>query len=183
MKKLTFLTIALIVLFSAHQVSAVSDKANEKAGNNPSSEKKNENSQNNNPTVVVADDENEVSVTPSVSPSLAWKNHGQYVSSVAKTHPGGDVVSAAARSSIGKKAKTSVTPSISPTTTPSGTLTPTPTEDPDATPTGSLTPTETPTETPTPTVTGTPDLIQPIQNLIERLEDLIETLKNAFNLE
>lgn len=55
-------------------------------------------------------------------PSAEWKNHGSYVSCVAKTHPGGQVVSEAARSDVGKKHQPSVTPSVSPTET----LTPTP---------------------------------------------------------
>lgn len=50
-----------------------------------------------------------------------WKNHGAYVSCVAHTHPGGQVVSDAARSDIGKKHNTapSVTPSPTNTPTPS----------------------------------------------------------------
>ena len=36
-------------------------------------------------------------------PNADWKNHGEYVSCVAHTHPGGQVVSEAARSDIGKK--------------------------------------------------------------------------------
>jgi len=32
-----------------------------------------------------------------------WNNHGEFVSCVAKTHPGGAAVSAAARSDVGKK--------------------------------------------------------------------------------
>ena len=56
-------------------------------------------------------------VTPSVTPTVTevdendggcdpnahWKNHGAYVSCVAHLHPGGKVVSEAARSEIGKK--------------------------------------------------------------------------------
>jgi hypothetical protein len=55
-------------------------------------------------------------------PNAEWKNHGAYVSCVAKTHPGGDAVSAAARSDVGKKhldetptGSPSATPSVSPT--------------------------------------------------------------------
>ena len=36
-------------------------------------------------------------------PDDEWKNHGEYVSCVAHTHPGGAAVSAAAQSDIGKK--------------------------------------------------------------------------------
>lgn len=53
-------------------------------------------------------------------PSLQWKNHGAYVSCVAHTHPGGQVVAAAAKSDIGKKhGSVSVTPSVSPSVSPS----------------------------------------------------------------
>lgn len=183
MKKLAFLTLAIIILFSAHQTYAVNNHANEKASNNPSSEKRNENSikeendeqepadeNENTPTVTEVDDNGEVE----------WKNHGQYVSSVAKTHPGGQVVSAAARSDIGKKNKgivtPSVSPSVSPTILPSGTITPTPTEDPSATPSPTL------TETPTPTLDPVQGLNEQLGGIIAALENLIQTLKNIFNL-
>jgi hypothetical protein len=58
-------------------------------------------------------------------PDATWKNHGQYVSCVAKTHPGGQVVSAAARSDVGKKHH-AVTPTATPSAEPTETLTPTP---------------------------------------------------------
>lgn len=58
-----------------------------------------------------------------------WKNHGEYVSCVARLHLDGDEVSEAARSEIGKKAddhdndgdddiSPTITPSVSPTITP-----------------------------------------------------------------
>lgn len=58
-----------------------------------------------------------------------WKNHGEYVSCVAKKHLGGKEVSEAARSEIGKKSDDhgndgdddilpTITPSVSPTITP-----------------------------------------------------------------
>lgn len=173
MKKLSFLTLALVILFSAHQVSAVSDKANENSSNNPSSEKRNEKS---NKAETEIEDE-DATITPSVTETEEWKNHGQYVRSVAHTKPGGSVVSAAARSNIGKKKATpSVT--VSPTLTPSVTLSPTPTDDPNATPSPTLT--ETPTPTPTPTELSSLEL--QIKDLIQVLKDLIKQLKNPFNL-
>lgn len=48
-------------------------------------------------------------------PDADWKNHGAYVSCVAKTHPGGEVVSAAAHSNVGKKHQPTATPSATPT--------------------------------------------------------------------
>jgi hypothetical protein len=83
-----------------------------------------------------------ITTTPSVSPNAAcdpnaqWKNHGQYVSCVAKQGLGGQAVSAAARSDVGKK-KAQVTPSVSPSVSPT------------ASP--SVSPTITPSESPTPT--------------------------------
>ena len=60
-------------------------------------------------------------VLAACDPNAEWKNHGQYVSCVAKQHLGGEVTSAAARSDVGKK-KQSVTPTL--TVAPSVTVTP-----------------------------------------------------------
>ena len=49
-------------------------------------------------------------------PNAEWKNHGEYVSCVAHTHPGGQVVSDAAHSDVGKNKN--ITPTIPPTETP-----------------------------------------------------------------
>lgn len=61
----------------------------------------------------------QVSPTQTVcDPNAEWKNHGAYVSCVAKMHPGGEVVAAAAKSDIGKKShesSPSATPTVSPT--------------------------------------------------------------------
>lgn len=180
MKKLTFTILSIIILFSAHQVSAANDKAkNEKASNNPSVEKRNENSKKEEVGKIGgARKEAEEKLEDG---EQEWKNHGQYVSSVAKTHPGGEVVSAAARSSIGKKGATlpTLTPSVSPTTTPTatptGTIAPTPTDDPDATPSPTL------TVTPTPGGEGE-ELNAQLEGIIEVLESLISTLKGLLNL-
>lgn len=56
-------------------------------------------------------------------PEAEWKNHGEYVSCVAKMHPDGQSVAEAARSDVGKKHQPTTTPSV----TPSVTETPTPT--------------------------------------------------------
>ncbi len=74
------------------------------------------------------------------NPDDQWKNHGEYVSCVARLHLGSATTSAAAKSDIGKKeAKEKETEDngneISPTAAPSGTLTPTPTSTISATPT------------------------------------------------
>lgn len=54
--------------------------------------------------------------TKTCDPNANWKNHGEYVSCVAKLHQGGSTVSAAARSDVGKKHST---PSATPAATPS----------------------------------------------------------------
>lgn len=49
-------------------------------------------------------------------PAASWKNHGQYVSCVAKLHQGGVVVSTAAKAETGKKSEVTPVPSVSPST-------------------------------------------------------------------
>ncbi len=72
------------------------------------------------------------SANQTCDPAGPWKNHGEYLSCVAKLKLGGKVVSESAKSDIGKKnhistpsgdATESVTPSASPEATSSGTLT------------------------------------------------------------
>lgn len=182
MKKLTFATLSLIILLSAHQVSASNDKGN-KSEDNPSINKSNEHSGKEDKSKIEVNDDDE------------WKNHGQFVSSVARTHSGGEEVSEAAHSSIGKKHDDDndnddndnddddITPSVSPTqtptetptVTPSETLTPTPTEDPNSTPSPTL------TETPTPTP-GEGSNANAMQEIISTIGGLINTLKNLLNL-
>ena len=133
-------------------------------------------------------------------PNAEWKNHGAYVSCVAKQKPGGHVVSEAAKSDVGKKNNEeipSVTPIVTATPTlspePTGEVTPTPTEE--ATPTLTPTPTVEATPTPTeevPTPTAEPTLGEEfvtveesennvlIRNLIETLKDLIKSLKDLL---
>ncbi len=69
------------------------------------------------------DNDNDDSVTASQSCDIAalWKNHGSFVSCMAKLHLGGASVSAAAQSDIGKEhdEDESVSPSASPSPTPS----------------------------------------------------------------
>lgn len=69
-------------------------------------------------------------VPQSCNPDANWKNHGEYVSCVAKLHQGGKNVSEAAKSDIGKKDKddeeneVEVSPSPSPSPTGIGTTSP-----------------------------------------------------------
>lgn len=174
MKKLTFLLLTILIVASAHQAHAVSDKANDKSSNNPSAEKRNENSiKIETPEEEVEDADDDISVTP--SETEAWKNHGQYVKSVAQTHPGGKIVSEAARSSIGKKKQPSVTPSVSPSIFPSPTVTPT--ENPTATPSVTITITPSPTEAVT-----NEQLSAQIKSLLDEIKELLKSLRHAFKV-
>ena len=117
-----------------------------------------------------------VGQTQTCDQNAEWKNHGQYVSCVAKTNPGGQVVSAAARSNIGKKktlGTTSPTPSVSPsiTVTPTESVSPTPTSTPSATP----------TEDPTLTPTITPDDITVTFNPLESIKSFFKRISDLFN--
>lgn len=60
----------------------------------------------------------------SCNPDANWKNHGEYVSCVAKIHQGGKNVSEAAKSDIGKK-EASPSPSVSPSAPSSASPSPT----------------------------------------------------------
>src|SRR5260221_11272630 len=63
--------------------------------------------------------------TPDCDKDKVWKNHGQFVSCVAHEHQGGEEVSEAARSDIGKKHhQPSASPSAIPTASPSPSPTP-----------------------------------------------------------
>lgn len=117
-----------------------------------------------------------VSPAPSCDPSDDWKNHGAYVSCVARLHQGGAVVSAAAKAEIGKPKATpapeeeededsetsSPSPSFSPTASPSAS----PSGSPSATPASGA-----------PLVEGAKieisALIQTLQNIITSLQHLM----------
>ena len=184
MKKITFATLSFIILFAAQQVAATNDLVNPNTNNNQGAlERK-----------AHANKQEDISITQtSVTPMNSdFKNHGQYVSSVAHEHPGGAIVSEAAKSSIGKDEKDnndgtgspSVTPTITPTTSPSET----PSVTPSITETPSITPTDTPTATPsvtiTPTITpiDTQTLVTQLQTFLEKLQNLITDLKNSLHV-
>lgn len=132
-----------------------------------------------------------------------FKNHGQFVSSVAGTHPGGEEVSEAAKSDIGKKEHDNdldddeddddggivipPTPGVSPspTVSPSPLASPTP----DVSPTPGVSPTPdvspTPEASPSPSVSPSPlattqDQVTFLQGLVDRLNSILTTLKNLL---
>lgn len=140
MKHTTALTLVLLLTIAATPAFAApnENKSNNGKANGHNNEKKAVQEVQALEVSIDPSGEPTISVAPSqaVSPSVTWKNHGQYVSSVAKTHPGGAVVSAAAKSDIGKKQKHNPTPSILPSATPSAA----PSIEPSAEPTISTTP-------------------------------------------
>ncbi len=113
-------------------------------------------------------------------PNAQWKNHGAYVSCVAKQKPGGQVVSEAAKSDVGKK-NADTTPIVTPDVTETPTPTPEPNGEVTPTPTEEITPTPTVEETPTPTPGEELVEIETennalIRGLIQSLQDLIKSL-------
>lgn len=79
--------------------------------------------------------------SPTCAPAAQWKNHGDYVSCVAKLHQGGQAVSAAAKSDIGKKhasVSASLSPSPSSTSSASPSFAPSPSSSESASISGTL---------------------------------------------
>lgn len=95
------------------------------------------------------------------------KNHGAYVSCIARKHEGGESVSAAARSSIGKKDEKDDedenTFSVTPTVIPTVAVTASPTVSPSVTPVSSTTQVES-------------AIAAQLKSLIEELQNLINFL-------
>jgi hypothetical protein len=81
------------------------------------------------------------------APEGQWKNHGDYVKCVAQLHQGGQAVSEAARSDIGKKqATTSASFAPSPSASASASMSPSPVSTDSASPLPSFSPTPEATE-------------------------------------
>lgn len=183
MKKLTFATLSIIILFAAQQVAASNEHANEHANSNSGIQTHEEKENDHKTTVTIS------KTQPTTTTSPSFRNHGEAVSEEAHEHEGGKAVSLVAKSDAGKKhhdeednnddddnnisITPSVTPSTSPSVTPSDTPSVTPSETPSVTP--SETPTATPSETLTPTVTPTEAqaLGAGLKDFLEKLKDLI----------
>lgn len=102
------------------------------------------------------------------NPSLEWKNHGAYVSCVAKLKMGGQAVSEAARSDVGKKnknpnASASASPSVSPS--PSATASASPSASPEASASAAL---------------SFNAMGDQIMDWVSQIEDLIGKIKGFF---
>ena len=119
------LGLLLIVAFSIVTASAQNGNSNPPNGNSnsngqtnrsengSSNSKSNSGNKNNSATAGNQGNNNrrEASASATCAPEAQWKNHGDYVSCVARLKLGGATTSAAARSDIGKKsASTSGTP-------------------------------------------------------------------------
>lgn len=120
------------------------------------------------------------------------RNHGAYVSCIARKHDGGESVSIAARSDIGKKHDDDdidddddddITPTVQPSTSPTASPSVSPTISPSITVTPN--PSETPTVTPSVTVTPqteSAELRNELKSLIDSIRELISAIKFAFHL-
>lgn len=167
-----------------------------KSGNNPSNGQGQSNSQSNNPSNngnsgnnkpggnkqqndnIDIKDSLDISVLPTASssgrencdPNFPWKNHGEYVSCVAKLKPGGQTVSEAAKSDIGKKnknASASATPAGSPTPPATGSATPSASPSPEATSSG--------------LISNVGKSLKSVRGGIKNLRDQIEALLELLN--
>lgn len=103
-------------------------------------------------------------------PNFPWKNHGEYVSCVAKLKLGGKTVSEAARSDIGKKNKNASSSAL-PSPESSSSATPSATPTPEATSSGGLAATIT---------ENLESLQQEINTVVSQFAALLDLL-NPFN--
>ncbi len=131
MKKLALITLVTLIMATAPVALAKSENSNNDHGKGQEvsaqvrqdDEHKADSSQVPQPSVNQV--QGQSAVSPSSSPASSncdpdgdWKNHGQYVSCVAHEHEGGESVSEAARSDVGKNHHGSPKPSFSPSASP-----------------------------------------------------------------
>lgn len=149
-------------------------KQNQGASNNTNSNSNSSNSGPGNSAKNLKSASSSGSLEENCDPSLEWKNHGAYVSCVAKLKQGGQAVSEAAKSNIGKKNQTG-TPSASPL------VSPTPDASSSATPSASVLPSPEATSSGllTPAITQS---IQTIQAGLTNLKDQFAALLDLLNL-
>lgn len=112
-------------------------------------------------------------------PNANWKNHGGYVSCVARLHQGGKDVSAAAKSDIGKieeedEQENSPAPSASPTPSPS--VSPSPSASPSGSPSAS--PNTSPSASPAANITESVNL--ELKALVEVLNNILTSLQKLI---
>lgn len=130
----------------------------------------------------------DVKVEQTCDTSDFWKNHGQYVSCVAKLRQGGVVVSAAAKSEIsklasesllGKKPKASPIPEVSPLPSASPSSTPSASPSPSVSPSPSLSPEPAGGPSPLNALNASKAELE-VKALIEVLKSIIVSLQNLM---
>lgn len=183
MQRITGFVVIVLFLGFATFALAKSENSNNGNGNgqsNGNGQNQGQGSQNPNKNKE-SNNEEASSPTPSASatsnpaqicdPNANWKNHGEYVSCVAKLKLGGQAVSEAAKSNIGKK-----------NSTPSASLVPSPTATSSASPSASV------SASPTAEATSSAiaQVFEPVRNgarnLINSLRHLIEQFQALFRL-
>lgn len=180
-KLLIIFSVFIFISFTAITIFAKSENSNSSSSNSSQGISRSENSGNANGNTNSNREKNGVgkgnapvsSSSPNSSPTCApetqWKNHGDYVSCVARLHIGGEKVSEAARSDIGKKqgsASASLTPSPSSSSSASPSLTPNPSASESASISAILTNSE---------------LAQQLSAVRELIRDFFKNLKHLFN--
>lgn len=169
MKKGLFITAALCILVTGSAIAAPSDKSH---NNKPEKESVEVNESSNNDIHRQDNDDDDKKVTESSKVDCdvngTYKNHGEFVSCVAKLHVGGDIVSKAAQTDIGKKGSSHRKVTVTPTETisPTGDLTPIPTIQPTVMPVNTQTRIE---------------VLAEIKGLLEELHKLLGFLKHGKN--
>lgn len=114
------------------------------------------------------------SAQPSCDPSLEWKNHGEYVKCVAKLKQGGQAVSEAARSDVGKRntGTSSASPSAVVSPTPNATASASPDASSSATPSASI--------SPSPEATESGIISSTVNNVVGGVKGFFKKLRGFF---
>jgi hypothetical protein len=130
---------------------------------------------------------NDVSIEAECDAEAEWENHGEYVSCVAHLKQGGQAVSLAAKSDIGKKfddEEDDEELEPSPTASPSPEVTPSPSPETSPSPGVSPSPEVSPSPSASPEISGlllSNSDENRLAGLIEKLENLLNKLQNLFD--
>ena len=178
MHRLVLLLVAFFVISISTVAFAKSDNANSNSGRGQgqsqsqgSSNRQSENrgqSSNHGPSAQAQVAAREATPSAVCDPNANWKNHGEYVSCVARLHLGGQTTSQAARSDIGKKKGSTPSASLSPSPSASASATPeaTATASPEATSSATV-------SIPEAIANEAKGLINNIVSLLARLQELL----------
>jgi hypothetical protein len=179
MSRLLVLFVALFLITATTLTFAQSENSNSRgnSSSNRGSSDVTSNSQGKNGTnkkvdVNLVESSSSGQASPTCAPEAQWKNHGDYVSCVARLHLGGKTVSEAARSDIGKKRASTASASINPSPTASSSAsesaTPAPTASESATPTASL--------------LGGTEIVQQFEAFGQLIKEFVHNLRSVFSL-